>query len=285
MSARTLEFGIKRILVALDGSPHSLAALTAAADLAAALGAEITGVFVEDANLVRLAALPFASEISRFSGEVRALAPTSMKRGMRAQAARARRALIRRAEGLGLRWSFEVIRGDIPELLLAKSDQADIVIMGRASWTEGRRLGSTVKAVIELGRRPTLVLHRDTDLPNRILIVFDGSSASDQGLAAGALLASHFGHKLSILVLAKDESHAGQLQAKAAEYMQGSNLQADYRWLLSPSPHELVRAVQSLGIIAILPAELETLDGFDLTAAINQLECPILVVHAIPAAE
>lgn len=280
MSSEGPEFRIERILVALDASPHSLAALAAATDLAAALGAELTGVFVEDDDLVRMASLPFATEISLFSGEARGLAPASIKRGMRAQAARARRALIRRASRMGLRWRFEVIRGDIAERLLARAEGADIVIVGRASWTEGRRIGSTVRSLIELGRRPTLILHRATDLPTRILILYDGSPAADQGVAAGALLASHFGHGLSILILAEDKERATVLQARAAGQINGSGLQADYRWLLSPSPHELIRAVHSLGIIAILPAELAGLEGYDLTAAINQLECPVLVVHS-----
>lgn len=280
MTSGASEFRIERILVALDASPHSLAALAAATDLAAALGAELTGVFVEDDALVRMASLPFATEISFFSGEARALAPASIKRGMRAQAARARRALIRRASGMGLRWRFEVIRGDISERLLARSEAADIVILGRSSWTEGRRLGSTVRSVLELARRPILVLHRRTDLPTRILIVYDGSSAADQGLAAGTLLATQFGHGLSILILAQGEERANEMQSRAAERIKGSGLQADYRWLLSSNPHEFIRAVRSHGIIAILPAELAGLQGYDLTQVINQLESPVLVVHS-----
>ncbi|MGB7837261.1 MAG: universal stress protein, partial [Terrimicrobiaceae bacterium] len=55
---------IRRILVALDASAHSRAALEAACELALGLDAELSGLFVEDINLLRLAQLPFASEIS-----------------------------------------------------------------------------------------------------------------------------------------------------------------------------------------------------------------------------
>ena len=44
---------IRRILVALDTSKHSLAALEAADELAAWLKAELFGLFVEDINLLR----------------------------------------------------------------------------------------------------------------------------------------------------------------------------------------------------------------------------------------
>ena len=55
MNERELEPTIRRILVALDASPHSQAALQAASELAAALKAELVGIFVEDVNLLHLA--------------------------------------------------------------------------------------------------------------------------------------------------------------------------------------------------------------------------------------
>ncbi|HSL81665.1 MAG TPA: universal stress protein, partial [Thermoanaerobaculia bacterium] len=45
---------IRRILVALDASADSAAALEAATALAALFGAELQGLYVEDLNFVRL---------------------------------------------------------------------------------------------------------------------------------------------------------------------------------------------------------------------------------------
>ena len=53
----------RRILVALDGSAHVLAALQAASEMAARMKSELVGLFVEDINLVRLAGLPFPREL------------------------------------------------------------------------------------------------------------------------------------------------------------------------------------------------------------------------------
>jgi hypothetical protein len=58
--AEKREFEIHRILVALDASVRSLAALEAAAELAAEWHAELLGLFVEDVELLRLAATPAA---------------------------------------------------------------------------------------------------------------------------------------------------------------------------------------------------------------------------------
>ena len=45
----------RRVVVAVDGSPTSLAALEATAELAAVWGAEVVGLFVEDASLLKMA--------------------------------------------------------------------------------------------------------------------------------------------------------------------------------------------------------------------------------------
>ena len=63
MNDQELEPVIRRILVAVDASTHSLAALEAASVLAEVLNAELVGIFVEDINLLRLAGLPFAREV------------------------------------------------------------------------------------------------------------------------------------------------------------------------------------------------------------------------------
>ncbi|RMF77434.1 MAG: universal stress protein, partial [Nitrospirae bacterium] len=81
----------RRIVVAVDASADSLAAVRAAARLAEALSAELHGLFVEDANLVRLARLPFAREV-RLSAAPRRLEAAALERELRALAAQARQA-------------------------------------------------------------------------------------------------------------------------------------------------------------------------------------------------
>jgi len=55
MSEQYDEPTIRRILVALDASRYSLAALEAAIELAAGLEAELQGIFVEDVSELRAA--------------------------------------------------------------------------------------------------------------------------------------------------------------------------------------------------------------------------------------
>jgi len=88
---------VPRIVIGLDTSFVARETLVLAARLAASADARLKGVFVEDDNLVALASLPFAREIS-FSGDVRALDPERMLRAMKAQAESARRMLARQGD-------------------------------------------------------------------------------------------------------------------------------------------------------------------------------------------
>ena len=81
----------ERIVVALDASPHSLAALRAAAQLAATIQAELYGLFVEDSDLLRLCDLPFCQEIGSFSATVRRLDSRSVERTLRVRAGHVQR--------------------------------------------------------------------------------------------------------------------------------------------------------------------------------------------------
>ena len=66
MSTSVAEHKVERIVVAFDASQQSQALLRAAVQMAAQLEAELQGIFVEDANLLRLCSLPFSQDVGRF---------------------------------------------------------------------------------------------------------------------------------------------------------------------------------------------------------------------------
>ena len=86
---------IRRIVVAVDASPHSLAAIEGAAVLARLLEAELIGIYVEDVRLLRVAELPRMVEVSFDSRVARPFTDRYAERQLKEQAAKARRALKR----------------------------------------------------------------------------------------------------------------------------------------------------------------------------------------------
>jgi hypothetical protein len=116
--------------VALDASAGNREAARAAAALARALGVELAGLFVEDANLVRLAGLPFARQIPVSGGPARPVEREALEAQLRALAAAARQDLARAASSVQVTWTFEVRRGALPAEVLAAAGEADLLLLG-----------------------------------------------------------------------------------------------------------------------------------------------------------
>ncbi len=138
------QFSIQRIMLALDASPRSIDMIETAARLAGRLGSELIGVFVEDINMLRMAELPFASELGFFSPFSRRLESSQLERDFRAQANWMRRALAEIAERENIPWEFRVARGSIAPELLTAGAEADLLILGKVgcSLIQRRRIGS-----------------------------------------------------------------------------------------------------------------------------------------------
>jgi nucleotide-binding universal stress UspA family protein len=185
----------RRILVALDGSPESRAALAAAARLAVSTGAGLAGLFVEDVELLRLAGLPFAREAGLSSGVFRRLAVSDIELRFRVSAERAREALREVAEGSGLVSSFRVTRGRVvPEILRAASE-ADVVAAGKRSapGPAGRRLGGTLRSLIASVPGPILVGGLHVVSAGPLVVVSGATTFPEEALVFASLLARAFG--------------------------------------------------------------------------------------------
>jgi hypothetical protein len=109
--------------------------LRAAAGAATRMNAELTGLFIEDINLLHLAGMPFASEVCFPSGIRREMDVGQLERSLRALAGEAQRALETAARRTALRSSFRVARGSPLAELLAAASETDVVVAGALSQT------------------------------------------------------------------------------------------------------------------------------------------------------
>jgi nucleotide-binding universal stress UspA family protein len=270
---------VERILLAIDASPGSLAAMEAAVELAAEYDAELIGVYVEDVDLLRLARLPFASEVVGYSARLRTLGPDALARQLRAQAAQARRALAREATRFGIRWRFQVARGRIPLVILAEADEADLVIVGKSGWSGHDRLGSTSRMLVIEGARHTLVLHESSQLARPVMVAYDGRPISSKALDVAADFARGQFRGLSVLLLAADGESAEKLQRQAASELAAHGLRASYRWLESADAQALAAAVEAAGCLLVLPEDTAVLSGDPLIDFLDRLHCPVYLVR------
>ncbi|HTN53059.1 MAG TPA: universal stress protein [Anaeromyxobacter sp.] len=183
-------FAARRILVGMDASAASRGALATAAALAGRLGSELTGLFVEDEDLLRLATLPFGAVV-RPGGEEERLDPDAAERALRALAAHAREELERAAASHRVACSFRVARGRVAREVLAAAEGVDLVVLGAAGHGRPSRgaVGDTARAAAVRARTSVLLLARGSSLGGGVVAVDDGSAAGARALGVARSLA------------------------------------------------------------------------------------------------
>jgi nucleotide-binding universal stress UspA family protein len=281
VSERGYKPNVKRILVALDTSPHSLAALEAAVDLANRFRAELLGLFVEDANLLRLARLPFAWEVSLFSARRRQLDTQEIELQLQAQATRIRRVVAGVAERTQVSWSFHVRRGGITSEVLTAASEVDILVLGKlgCSPIAPRGLGSTARAVLAGAPCLALLVQQGTHLGPPVVVVYDGSPLAEKALEAAAALVKE-GESLTVLILADGSESARELRAQVDEKLRDRKLRVHYRSLTRSNVAKLAYLVQMerTGTL-VLPVQSSLLRDEALLRLLAEIEVPVLLVR------
>jgi len=258
-----------RIWVALDESPRSAAALTAAAALAAELDAELAGLFVEDIDLQHLIGLPFAREFSVLTGAGRPLSQTDMERTWRREAETMQRLLAEAAGRLRLRWSFRVARGRVFAEMNTLAQAFDLIVLGK-------RTGFAVMSVAKpparmMGLRPQV---------GPVLVLFDDRSATSPSLDLAARLARHNDAELVLLIKAGNQDEFEAACSLAQTALKERGLSGRCAWLSGINGASLIQTVRREHAGCLVLADKErylTQAGFN--RMLDELECPIVLTR------
>lgn len=215
--------GAQRIVVALDASPHSYAALEAAARLSRLIGAELHGLFIEDHTLHQIGAFPFSAEVGAYSATARALTQRCIPRELHVLQEAVQRRMQRVATQMQVSWRFEVIQGGVTNELINAAAGAAILSMGRSGWSKSARLGSTAERISAQLERPLLLASEKVQWRNRITTLFTASPASMRALQQAARLALQAKSELTVQV------SSAELGAQAAHMLAAMGVQAHVR--------------------------------------------------------
>ena len=270
---------VRRVLVALDASPGSLAAAGAAARAAALLRAELVGLFVEDLELLALSRSPLAHRIGALSSNIARVERRDLEQEMEVQARRARRALVRAAGRLGVTCEFRVVRGAVAEKIATEARSSDIVSLGRAGWTlrSRRTLGRTARALLaEPGRRALFVERRDEIHPP-LVVVHDGSKAGLEALDQAVELAGSDEAALVVLLAGPDPS---RLRAQAEERLGAIAPGVRFHDLpAGPGTEAIVRVAERVNAgLLLLSLAGDPAGQARLVTLLDRLSCPVLVI-------
>ncbi|WP_099092581.1 universal stress protein [Marinobacter salinus] len=206
-----------RVLVLIDGSRMSYAALEAAVDIAGKRGVDVLGVFVEELNLVRSAGYGFSREVGSVSGISRPLDPGILEQRMQRLADQARAALVRAVKQRGGRQALSIARGHVVDEVLALAGPEDLLVLGRAGWSSpaGARLGSTARGLIRQSPGHVLLWCEQTLRSQNRVVVFlnDHDDANHRAALAAAEISRYYHQPVTIILGAGIEPASERLDA------------------------------------------------------------------------
>ena len=258
-----------RILVALDDSPRSAAALAAAASLAAEFDAELAGLFIEDLNLQHLAGLPFAREFSLLSGVGRPFSRGDVEQTWRQEADTLQRQLAAEAERLSLRWSFRVARGRVAAEVHTQAQAFDLVVLGKRTGIDIVSVART--AVTSVAAYPRA---------GPILVLFEDVSTSAQSLELGAALARRNAADLVLLISAGSEDAFRSACDQAQAALNTHAMSGRCSWLPAVEGAGLAAVVQRESAACLVLAKRDRFlkqAGFE--QLLDQIECPTVLAR------
>lgn len=268
------EFAVRRILVALDPCGDYTAAFAEISRLAARLEAEVAALFVEDTNVLRSAALPFARRFAGAAGAWQEFDVRDVERELRSLAAGARKALAAAAAHHQVRWTFRVVRGRIGVEVATAAGQADLVVLGRrgpAPESAARLSAQASRSVLLLGALGATALG--------VVAVYDGSPGAGRALAAAARLAEP--GRLVVLLVGSDRA---ALHAAADARLQALGAKGELRTLGAATFTRVVGAASEAGGgLLVVSADSPLLAGAEAERALETAPLPVLLVRQADA--
>lgn len=249
---------LEQIVVALDASPQSWVVLQTAGRLAHQLKVELTGVFIEDSDLLKLASLPVASEVRIYSAVSSRLDVHSMQRRLKQLSRQAYQMMLHIARQMSLEsWDFQTQQGRVTAELLKIVCKADLILLGLGVR---QYPGSTARAMLAQDQCPVLILKHSMPSKPVIAAIYSGSPNSEKAVKMAAHLAKTTGGFLSIVLVADTINEARRQQQGCFQWLNLQNVQAACRWLIKPDELQLA------GLFALEAVHLAVLPGGSLLA-------------------
>lgn len=270
---------IRHILVAVDALQTDMTILHTAVRLSAFLQADITGLFVEDVNLIRLSQLPFSQEVRYHTAGVQPLYQEQMQQVLKSHAVWLRHDFGQRAAERAVRWSFQVTRGFVSQELLTAAKQADLLIIGRLgrSGRSQKRVGSTALAAVLQADTSVLVVSPEADFSRPVVLLVDGSEAAVYALSV-ALDLAQLSKQLIIYIQANDEGAAEKIERDLQTAVKDDAILCSFkRWLPEQSVAQLWEEKEP-GIV-VIGHDSENEPPLFASYLLNQARFPVLFIR------
>jgi nucleotide-binding universal stress UspA family protein len=273
---------IDRILVALDSSAANQNILRASIALASYFHSQLNALFIEDADLISAAELPFVREIVLGSPSGRAINAAGMERSIQLQTTQLRKLVASVAQQNQIDIAFNVLRGNVARTLSEASGQTDLLVIGKNSLLQGksRRVGSITRSVMSSVQCDLAVLHYGSNIERPVVTGFTGSTASLRAVSLAIDLAHEDHGQLIIILPATDDLKYEQLNKAIEENFNMQQLRISLVRLPNNSTDQILHVIQQFhGRILLLESSSAFLTDEQKQALIAQADIPVIFLH------
>jgi hypothetical protein len=271
------ERAFRRVVVALDVLARDDAAIESAAALAARLRAEIAGVFVEDVDLLHLASLRCARQVSLLTAAEELFDVAMLERELRVLAQQAQARISAAADRCRVHWSFRTVRGRIEAELPAATHASDLLVVVPPVPARHGGAGRLGRKLVECAAGPVLLLPRFASLGEHLLVYYDGSSSAEHALQTARCLVEA-GGTLACVIAAATLVAARELENRVRDRLGG--VAVEVRPVV-PADATAVRTALGrapLGLL-VVAADCTLDDGTPVVERIDDLPRPLLLVQ------
>ncbi|EAT58151.1 universal stress protein [Chlorobium ferrooxidans] len=270
----------RHITVALDCSAHSNASLNAAAELARLMQADLTGIFVEDINLFRMADLPFSHEIRMYTAEPEKIDTVQLERSVKLQAREAESSLQRVAGECNVEYSFRVCRGVVPTEVIAAAPDEDLLVLGRSGRSPSCRkgLGSTARRALAEGKKPLLLMRPGFSASEgSLLVLYDGSEGAHLALST-AISLKKSGNTLHLLLLAESYEESLEMERELKQERALTNIAVEFHHLPLNNGKTVVRYIRMAASGLLILSDRMKLSRESVHDLVREIDYPVLLV-------
>jgi nucleotide-binding universal stress UspA family protein len=234
---RTGEKMIKSILVPLDSSKSSLAALQTAIQIGEITKAKLKGLYIED--ILRLLEWQPVELIGSAIGSS-PMIPSSKKTEEQLEIENKfanegnsiKKIFQDNCSRNSIACDFLIKRGNVSEIITEESRKVDLAVIGRRGSdtypAEAKEPGPTTENLLRHTTRPVIVAPPGSKFGNKILIAYDGSKTSQRALMTGALFASVLKSEVKVVSVADDIDTAQKPLDEAKEFLSNYDLKTTY---------------------------------------------------------
>ncbi len=236
----------RRIVLQIDSSSHCRDTLQTATDIAALLGAELSGVFIEDQNVLSVGKLDFVREVSLSSRGARSIDSLTLETQLKAMANSARRQLQEVAKRRQVNVEFQTIREVFDAKFKDMLAKSDLVITEGTGRSHGRFPSAAhfTDRLPRMSDRPTLYLKGGQSLARCFVLLCESAASADKLFPVALSLTGHNDQELLLIPCVEKDPDGISLQdhlKKLSETYEGDSQ------VIPPIPQETDQILKWLG--------------------------------------